>query len=110
MTLWRDWLTPDVLDSLGLNERQQKAITKVKITGRISNSEYQELTGAIKKTSTRDLDDLVTKGALVKIGRTGRGTYYILAGKGTKRGQTGHTTHVTKGVIKGTKGPWNEDK
>ena len=92
MTLWRDWLTADVLDSLGLNERQQKAITKVKITGRISNSEYQELTGAIKKTATRDLDDLVTKGALAKIGRTGRGTYYVLAGKGTKKGTNG-TSH-----------------
>ena len=84
VTLWRDWLTAKVIAALSINDRQQKAIAKVKITGRISNSEYQELTGAIKKTATRDLDDLVSKGVLVKIGRTGRGTYYVLPRKGTK--------------------------
>jgi ATP-dependent DNA helicase RecG len=90
VTLWRDWLTADFIASLHLNERQQAAIAHVKITGRVSNSEYQKLTGAIPKTATRDLEDLVAKGVLARIGRTGRGTYYVLSSKGTKTGQTGH--------------------
>jgi Fic family protein len=52
--------------------------------------EYQILTGAIPKTAARDLEDLVAKGVLARIGRTGRGTHYVLSSKGTKTGQTGH--------------------
>jgi predicted HTH transcriptional regulator len=95
-TLWREWLTTNVITSMDLNGRQQVAIAKLKIAGRISNGEYRLLTGSIKKTATRDLDDLVNKKVLIKIGRTGRGTYYILAEKGTKRGQRGQGIPQTK--------------
>lgn len=47
---------------------------------------YQQLTKAIRKTTYRDLDDLVRKGVLAKFGKTGRGTYYGLASKGDNRG------------------------
>lgn len=81
VTLWRDWLTKEVLHGLGLNERQMKAITYVKVHGRISNKEYRELTGAIIRTASRDLEEMVLKGIIRKIGVTGRNAHYVLAGK-----------------------------
>ena len=45
----------------------------------VSNSEFQELAGITRKTAARDLDDLVRKGILVRMGER-RGSYYILAG------------------------------
>jgi predicted HTH transcriptional regulator len=81
-TLWRDWLTTEAVAGVELNDRQHKAIVHVKINGRIANTEYQQLTGAIKKTASRDLDDLVQKGIFAKSGSTGRGTYYVLVRKG----------------------------
>ena len=82
-TLWRDWLTPEVLKQYNLNDRQEKAIQFLKTRGRISNADYRRLTGAIKKTATRDLDDLVRQGIITQVGKTGRGVYYVLAQKVT---------------------------
>ncbi len=79
-TLWRDWLTPEVLAAYNLNDRQLQAVAYIKRAGRITNSEYQELTGVIRKTAARDLDDLVEKSVLKRLGEK-RGSYYILAGK-----------------------------
>ncbi len=107
-TIWRDWLTPAVLASFGLNERQEKAVEYMKDTGRVSNAAYQGLTGATKKTASRDLDSLVAKGVFVKVGRTGRGTHYVLAKRATGRGQKGDKGDITRpkgqGDRKGTKG------
>ena len=80
ITVWRDWLTESVLASLDLNERQRRALAHVKATRRITNAEYQRLTGAIRKTAARDLDDLVRKGVLQLKG-AGRGAHYVPAGK-----------------------------
>lgn len=79
-TIWRDWLTPEVLAGFNLNERQMKAVSHIKGTGRISNSEFQELASITRKTAARDLDDLVQKDILVRMGEK-RGSYYILAGR-----------------------------
>jgi predicted HTH transcriptional regulator len=87
----RDWLTEGLMAQLGLNERQRKAVAYVRAHGRITNSDYRKLTGAIKKTASRDLDGLVAKGVLARMGTTGRGTSYYLA---------------TKGDMNGTKGTW----
>ncbi len=76
VTMWRDLLTGTLLDELGLNDRQKKGITFVKRNMRITNTEYQHLTGALKKTASRDLDNLVSKHLFKKVGKTGRGTYY----------------------------------
>ncbi|HFC97471.1 MAG TPA: DeoR family transcriptional regulator [Thermosulfurimonas dismutans] len=62
------------MQSLGLNERQIKAVLYVKERGRITNREYQELTGISKRTATRDLDELLEKGVFERLGATGRGT------------------------------------
>jgi ATP-dependent DNA helicase RecG len=44
-TIWRDWLTADVPAAFGLNDRQEKAIVHLRISGRLSNQEYLELFG-----------------------------------------------------------------
>lgn len=106
MTLWRDWLTDSILSSLGLNERQRKAMVELKRVKAITNADYQKLTGAIKKTASRDLEDLTRKQVLKKIGKTGRGTYYVLANgdkKGTKGTSLPTAREASKGDRKGTK-------
>lgn len=80
-TVWRDWLTDDVLAGYKLSERQLKAVAHVKRIGRISNSEYQRLFGVSRATATRDLDELSTKKLLEKVGITGKGTHYVLIRK-----------------------------
>jgi ATP-dependent DNA helicase RecG len=102
MTLWRDWLTEARLDELGLNERQRKAVIELKRVKRISNADYQKLTGATKKTASRDLERLTRKHVLRKIGRTGRGTYYTLASNGDKKGTKGTLPPTPKGAKNGT--------
>lgn len=74
------WLTAEVLTELGLSERQMKAVVHMKIHGRITNLQYQEITGAIRKTAARDLDGLVEKGVLKRVGSK-RGVHYVVARK-----------------------------
>ena len=63
---------------LGLNERQEQALTYLAEKGRITNREYQELCPDVSaETIRRDLVDLVRKSLLLKIGEK-RATYYIL--------------------------------
>lgn len=78
--IWRDWLTEKVLADLNLNARQQEAVAYVKRRGRIANSEYQQLTGATRKTAARDLDELITKGVFKRAGEK-RGSHYLLTGQ-----------------------------
>lgn len=76
----RDIFTESVLEKMGLNERQLKAVTHLKQKERITNYIYQKLTGVIRKTAARDLDGLVEKGVLERMGEK-RGIYYVLAGR-----------------------------
>ncbi len=85
VTLWRHWLTPDVLDALGVNERQRRALLAAKSKGTLTNAEYQKTAGVPRKTATRDLSDLVAKGVLRQVG-AGRGTHYVLRRKRDKNG------------------------
>jgi predicted HTH transcriptional regulator len=80
-TLWRDWLTDEVLSGLGLNQRQQKAVAYLKVHGRITNKEYQQLTGMTDRTVLREFKELLAKGILDKVGQTGRGAHYVLRHK-----------------------------
>ena len=80
-TIWRDWLTPEILAGMSLKERQVKGISFVKAHGRITNREYRELTNVTIRTASRDLEDMVGKAVLKKFGATGRNTFYCLAGK-----------------------------
>ncbi len=58
-----------------LNERQNKALSTIKEKGLISNSEYQEITGATRETSKRDLALMLKLGILHKTGE-GKTTKY----------------------------------
>ncbi len=81
VTIWRDWLTKEIVAKLGLNDRQIQAVGYLKIHTRISNSEYQKAVRVSRATATRDLDALLAKGVLEKVGTTGKGTYYVLTKK-----------------------------
>lgn len=78
VTLWRDWLTTDVLAQRGVTVRQMLAVAEVKRTGQVTNSRYQELAGVTQKTAARDLDALVDANVLQRRGQK-RGTHYVLA-------------------------------
>jgi len=76
-TVWRDWLTERFMAELQLTERQRLGIRHLRQAGAMTSRQYQNLTGAPPRTTTRDLDDLVSKGLLHKIGKVGRGTRYV---------------------------------
>jgi ATP-dependent DNA helicase RecG len=76
VTFYQDAYTPVQLQKRGFNERQIQAVLYVKEQGRITASEYQELTGASRSTLRRDLDALVQENILIREGKTGRGTFY----------------------------------
>ena len=44
---------------------------------RITNREYQELTGISKRTATRDLDELLEKGVFERLGARGTIDYFL---------------------------------
>lgn len=78
VTLWRDWLTDEVMDELGLNERQVKGVSIVKRGGKLTNKIYREAFRISDRTALRDLNELIDKGVLERIGKTGHQTYYII--------------------------------
>jgi len=79
-TLWRDWLTEDVLAGLGLNERQMEAVKYLKSSDAITNAGYQAVIDCPPRTATRDLKGLVDAGVLELSGH-GRGAQYRLVKK-----------------------------
>ena len=89
VTVWRDWLTDEVLSKYNLNDRQKKALVYLKIHGKISNTEYQQVANSIKKTATRDLNDLKEKGIISQVGSRGPGVHYVIAKKRDKMGTLG---------------------
>jgi len=69
-----------------LNERQEKALLHVfaegpaGFQGGLSAGKYASITGASPATSTRDLVDLVEKGALTRTGEQKGARYYLAVG------------------------------
>ncbi len=80
ITLWRDWLTAEVIAKLGLNDRQMQAITYLKTNGVITNADLQKLVGCPQRTATRDLNELNQKG-IIELEGKGRGAHYRLLRK-----------------------------
>ena len=77
----KDIFSEKYLKSLGINERQERAILFIKERGKISNSDYQELNNISKVTATRDLSELVEKYEILRrAGDIGAGTIYVLIG------------------------------
>lgn len=105
VTLWRDWLTAEIIASLSLNDRQQKALVHLKTVGQIGNTQYQEVLSVSKRTAHRDLMDLVEKGILEKLGTTGKGTIYVLRKGAIKGPKVPSASDGVKGATKGPKVP-----
>ena len=88
VTLWKDWLTEEVIQKLELNERQKLVIQELKRQSSITNSQYQLLVHTTRATSKRDLEDFVAKGILAPSGK-GRGAYYQFSKKRLINGSNG---------------------
>jgi ATP-dependent DNA helicase RecG len=67
---------PD-LSSLGLNDRQVRAIEYLRVHGRITNREYQQEFGVSERTALYDLQGLVQARLALPVS-SGRGRYYML--------------------------------
>ena len=68
IAIYRSIITDGYLDSLGLNERQKKALKFLVDHQRIDNSVYRKICNTIKRTATRDLTAFVDMGLLEKYG------------------------------------------
>jgi ATP-dependent DNA helicase RecG len=78
VTIWRDWLTAEVLAGFHLNDRQLKGLAGLRLEGRLTSGRYQEQTDISRQTATRDLEDMVKKGILERRGER-RGAFYVKA-------------------------------
>ena len=85
-------ITAAKIAELGLDDRQKEVVRHVQVEGRIGNMEYQRLFSASKPTASRELEELRSMGVLTKVGTTGKGTHYVLAGKGLTKGSKGSST------------------
>jgi ATP-dependent DNA helicase RecG len=68
LTLWRDWLTESVLAEYGLSDRQHAVVLHMKVSERITTSEYRNITGVSESTALRELRQMVQTGILVRVG------------------------------------------
>lgn len=78
ITFLKDIYTEEFLKGYGLEDRHIKALLFLKDNERITNKQYQDLFNVSKRTASYDLRLLLENNLLLKIGSTGRGTYYIL--------------------------------
>lgn len=76
--IFKDRFTIEHLKNAGLNGRQIKAVEFVKLNGRISNKEYQEINEVSRITATRDLMKLVETDILKSSEIKGAGSFYTL--------------------------------
>lgn len=74
----KDIYYAEYLQTLGLNDRQVKAVLYVKEKGKITNSEYQKLNDCSRNTASNDLTDLTEKDILKPSGQRGAGAFYTL--------------------------------
>jgi ATP-dependent DNA helicase RecG len=76
VTFRKSILTPSILEELGLNRRQIKAMNFIKKYNRITTREYCSLFNVARDTANRDLNELLKKGIIKRKG-SGPQTYYI---------------------------------
>jgi ATP-dependent DNA helicase RecG len=77
--IFKDRFTDELLEKMGLSDRQIEAILYTKKYGEITNSKYQKLAGVSKATATRDIKELEEKGLLENRGTKGSSAIYKLA-------------------------------
>jgi predicted HTH transcriptional regulator len=78
IVIWKDIFTEKYLSEFELNVRQKQVVDFVKTNRRITNRDLRQLTNITIRTASRDLEDMVSKGILRKIGTTGRNAHYVL--------------------------------
>jgi ATP-dependent DNA helicase RecG len=78
VTFIKDIYTDEYLQSLGLNERQIKAVIYTKEHGQITNGGYQKLVDISRRTALRDLQELLEKQIVKRIGAGGIDVAYAL--------------------------------
>jgi hypothetical protein len=84
---------------------QRQAVALARAEEPLSNKLYQERFTVSKPTASRDLEDLVRKGVLERIGTTGKGTLLCTRAERARKGLEGLTPGSgAKGLIKGSKG------
>lgn len=66
--LRRDAWTDEVLQALGLNERQLQAIPELRTNGFLTAQVYQRITGASRRTAFRDLEEMRRLGLIEQAG------------------------------------------
>ncbi len=74
----KDIYNAEHLQTLGLNDRQVKAVLFTKENGKITNSEYQKLNDCSRNTASNDLAVLTEKDILKPSGQRGAGAFYTL--------------------------------
>ncbi len=74
----KDIYNEEYLKTLGLNDRQIKAVLYVKENGSITNSIYQKINDTKQTLSSQELGELVEKEILKASGMKGRGAKYVL--------------------------------
>ena len=89
VTLRKDEVTDERLERMGMNSRQIQVIHYVRQNGSISNTEHQAVTGAIRRTASRDLEELENAGILVRSPRSGRTVRFVLAQSNPSNGASG---------------------
>lgn len=78
VTFLKEIYTDEYLQSLGLNERQIKAVNYMKEHRQITNNGYQKLVDISRRTALRDLQELLEKQIVKRIGAVGTDVAYIL--------------------------------
>jgi len=78
----KDIYNTEYLESLGLNDRQVKAVLFAKEKGKITNRDYQTLNSISKRTATTELTELSGKfKILIKTGTSGSSISYKVVGQ-----------------------------
>ena len=79
VTFRKDIFTEDYLKTLGLNERQIKAVDYLKINKTLTSKKYAELFSITDRMARNDLKELINKKIIERKGISDKTTYYILA-------------------------------
>ncbi len=78
LIFYRQHLSEEYLKDMGLSDRQLLAIKNAQEHGMITNSEYQGIAEISKRTATRDLNEIKSKGIFNVEGKSGLGMIYRL--------------------------------
>lgn len=65
----------------------------------ISNQEYKEAANVSRRTALRDLDDLVARGVVRRLGETGRGTRYEIIAPETRQTRQKRATNAPEAPV-----------